>query len=360
MTVVVELFGSPFERGVGQAAACPGSIDAVRHAVEKRLSPVRDNLRDPRVASLLAKLRAYLGERDPDGLQELNGIAEGFGIRVDDLFAYLHLTVITDISLADGCSSWAVRHPQYGALVGKNRDFRGEHLRLQHVFRHSDPAWGGRTVTCVGSLGSPAAYSSGINSDGLALVDTAVRTTDHGSGLLRYFLMTRLLVRCGDVAEALAEIACLDHAGGGTLVLADRSGALAAVELGHTAVAVEAETEGWVARTNHFVSRELRGANLYETHNVAVATSEARLAHLRSWLGERRAAPTIADAQAVMASHDGPAVTGLCRHGHGGDSRTISGALFATARPTLYFCPAKPCSAEWREVDAKQALERCE
>jgi hypothetical protein len=359
MTDPVELCGSPYERGAGQAAACRGSIDAVRLAVQSRLVAARAPLDDLRIVSYLADLRGYLARHDPDGMEEMTGIAEGFGIPRDDLFAYLHLSVVSDVALSDGCSAWAVRHSEYGSLIGKNRDFRGEHLRLQRIFRHRDPAWGGRSITCIGSLGSPAAYSSGINSDGLALVDTAIRTIDHGVGILRYFLMTRLLARCGDVEEALAEIGRLDHAGGGSLVLADRAGALAAVELGHTAVPVERGNEGWVARTNHFVSSELAAANLRDPSDAAAATSEARLATLRKWLGEAGPDLRVAAAQTAMASHDGAYGAGLCRHGEEGDAQTISGAVFAAGVPTLYFCPARPCSADWRTVDAQEALTTC-
>jgi hypothetical protein len=353
MNDVIELFGNAFERGAGQAAACPQSIGDVRRAVEGRLAAANHLLEDPRTSGLLASLHAYLAQHDPDGLLELNGIAEGFGISSDDLFAYLHLSVLTDISPADGCSAWAVRHPVHGAMIGKNRDFRGEHLRIQRVFRHRDPAWGHRVVTCVGSLGSPAAYSSGINSDGLALVDTQVRTADHGVGILRYFLMTRLLVRCATVAEALAEIRRLDQVGGGTLVLADRSGAVAAVELGHSAVSVEHGTQGWVARTNHFVSPDLAAANLRNPSDRALASSSPRLARLRRWLAGAGHSLKIGDAWAEMASHDGPDEAGLCRHGQEGDAQTISGAVFTTNSLTLYFCPARPCSADWRTVDAR-------
>ncbi|MGH6923219.1 MAG: C45 family autoproteolytic acyltransferase/hydrolase [Propylenella sp.] len=353
MSNVVELSGNAFERGAGQAAACPDSVGDVRRAVEGRLAAASHLLEDRRTSGFLASLHSYLAQNDPDGLLELSGIAEGFAIPSDDLFAYLHLSVLADISLADGCSAWAVRHPFHRAMIGKNRDFRGEHLRIQRVFRHRDPAWDRRVVTCVGSLGSPGAYSSGVNSDGLALVDTQVRTSDHGVGILRYFLMTRLLVRCATVAEALAEIEVLDHAGGGTLVLADRSGAMAAVELGHSVVSVEHGTDGWVARTNHFVSPELAAANLRDPSDLAAASSQPRLARLCRWLVGAGPSLTLGDARVEMASHDGSNEAGLCRHGEEGDAQTISGAVFTTNSPTLYFCPARPCSADWRTVDAR-------
>lgn len=352
MTELIDLTGNAFQRGAGQAAASPGATEAVRALIGDRLEAGRPLLARPGAAAFLMRLEAYLGENDPDGLAELDGIATGFGIPRGDLFAFLHLAVLGDTLHGEGCSAWAVSHPEFGALIGKNRDVRGDTHRLQRLFRHSDPAWGGRTVTCVGSLGAPAVYSSGINSDGLALVDTQIHTSDHGVGILRYFLMTRLLARAATVAEALDEIASLDHAGGGSLVLADRGGALAAVELGHSALPVERGGD-WVARTNHFVSAELAPANLRVLSDAMAVSSVDRLTRLRRWLGAEARGLTIARAEAMMATHDGPEGAGLCRHGADGDAETISGAVFATAAPSLYFCPARPCVADWRRVDAR-------
>src|SRR3546814_11080289 len=87
-------------------------------------------------------------------------------------------------------------------------------------------------MLCVGSLGAPGAYSSGMNSDGLALADTAVATTDHGVGWLRYFLLTRLLARHATVAAPLSALRGLAPAGGGSLVLAHAGGAPPAVAPG--------------------------------------------------------------------------------------------------------------------------------
>src|SRR5690606_20429418 len=139
-------------------------------------------------------------------------------------------------------------------VVAKNRDYRREHIAIQQLFQHGDPGWNGRSFLCVGSLGSPGNFSSGINSDGLAVADTNIATTDHGVGMHRYFLLTWLLERCADVAGALAAIRAMPHAGGGVLVMGDATGAVAAVELGHRAIGVEHAASGVVGRTNHFVS----------------------------------------------------------------------------------------------------------
>jgi hypothetical protein len=237
-------------------------------------------------------------------------------------------------------------HPGCGSMVGKNRDFRGEHLALQRVFRHSDPSWGARRVLCVGSLGSPGAYSSGINSDGLAVVDTNVATSDHGVGWLRYFVMSRLLASCARVTEAVQTLRALKHAGGGTLLIGDASGSVAAVELGHREVEVEQPAAAWVARTNHFLSRRLAAMTLLDATEPLAQTSSERLEVIRAALASRPAWD-LDTAAAAMASHGAGTREALCRHGQDGDARTISCSVFFCRPAPLHFSPGPPCEAPW-------------
>ncbi len=346
----VMLSGSAFERGRQQAERCPEAAVSVAAAVHTRLRQRADALAREELADYLRAQRELTEQLCPQATDEIRGICAGFALREDELFAYLHLGIIGDLAAAptaaEGCTAWAIPHPRHGTLVGKNRDFRGEHLALQRVFRHADPAWSGRRVLCVGSLGSPGAYSSGINSDGLVVVDTNVATSDHGVGVLRYFVMSRLLAACAGVTEAVEMLHALRHAGGGTLVLGDASGAVAAVELGHRAMNVEQPAGGWVARTNHFVSRALAGKTLADATEPLAVSSLQRLAVIRDALaGAERW--DLDRAAAVMGRHTEDGREALCRHGQDGDARTISCSVFFGRPAMLHFSSGPPCEAAW-------------
>lgn len=353
---VLDLAGDGRSRGRGHAAPGAGDNDAVRAAIRGRLGDAAALLDRADSRRYLREVAAYTRAVAPQSWGEVEGIAQGYGLDFDDVFAFLHLSILGDIDAAgghakepDGCSAWAARGPDGAAWIGKNRDFRGEHRAIQRLFLHRDPEWGGRRLLCVGSLGAPAAYSSGINSDGLALADTAIPTTDHGVGLNRYFLMTEILARCATVEEALAYIGSVEHAGGGSLVLGDARGERAAVELGHSAVGVERGAgDAPVCRTNHFVSRELRDANLRRPGEPMIGSSTGRLATLRAALSDFPGAGVPGWAAATMSSHDDGDRTGLCRHGQDGDATTLSSALFATGELSLYFRDGNPCRGDWR------------
>lgn len=326
MTLLVPLRGDARTRGRGQALACPDQADAVRAAIRGRLAQAP--ARTPRMARFLDAQWDATTRHVPEAILEITGIAEGFSLAPEEVFDFLHLGCLADFAAApadtDGCSAFSV-----SGVVAKNRDFRPEHAGLQRVFQHEDPAWGGRRVLCLGSLGAPGAWSSGMNSDGFALADTQIATADHGPGVLRYFLMTRLLFACATVEQALAAIATLPHAGGGSLVLGDASGAAAAVELRHGRVDV---TRGaWVAHTNHYTGAP--------DPLASVEHSPDRLEVLRAALARDPAQ----DPRRLLATHDPVA---LCRHAPD-PSPTLAGAVWDCPARSAQVAAGPPCSAAW-------------
>jgi isopenicillin-N N-acyltransferase like protein len=345
---VLDLRGSAYDRGRLQAQLCPERIADVTVAVTRRLHQLGPTLAAPNVAAWLDAQHTFMREHDPDGFVEVQGIAEGFGIAADALFACFYRNVIADLAakptLADASTAWAATREGHGAVVVKNRDFRGPHTDLQYVFRHDDPESQGRRMLCVGSLGSPGAFSSGINTDGLAVADTQVGTIDHGEGWLRSFLMTRILRECATVGEAVGLVFRVPHAGGGTLLLGDATGAVAAIELTHGGVAAEEPSDGgYVARTNHFECERLLGRDLAPPDDVGGRSSRARRATLDHALRTLKQPLSLDAIQSLMSRHGDSATADLCRHGERRDTRTLSCAIYDCRARALHFSFGPPC-----------------
>lgn len=354
--LVQELRGSAYDRGRLQAQLNPDRIADLTVAVTRRLRELGPALAVPKVIGWLDAQHAFMRDNDPDGYVEVQGIAEGFGIAADALFACLYSNVIADLAeqpaLSDSCTAWAAPRGVNGPIVVKNRDARGAHGDLQYVFRHSDPEWSGRRILCVGSLGAPGAYSGGMNTNGLAVADTQIGTTDHGEGWLRSVLMTRILRECATVAEAVGLVFRTPHAGGGSLLLGDATGAVAAIELGHHAVAAEEPSDaGYVARANHYVSDRLRGHDLAPPDDTGARTSRARIATLDHTLRALTSPFAVEAVKSLMARHGDSASAALCRHDEGREVRTISCAIFDCKAPALHFSFDAPCRGRWLRIE---------
>ncbi len=234
------LLGNAKQRGEQQAGISPALNQEVRNVIAARLEGSRDVLAQPTAREFLAAQWEFSEKSALTHLEEVHGLAKGYRVSPRDLFAYLHLSTLDAGNQAnDGCSVIAIGNTQDGPLLAKNRDFGGRHQRLQRVMLHKDPSRPQDWCMFVTSLGSPGAYSSGINGHGLAVGDTHVGYSKPGVGWLRYFLMTEILWNVSTVAAALELISSVPHVGGGALVLADRAGCLASVELGHGEMRVQ-------------------------------------------------------------------------------------------------------------------------
>lgn len=340
----LRLVGSPFDRGANQAGhASAGDVQAM---IAARLDTVRNaGALGPAAQDYLGRQFRFCRDACPAAMAEVAGIATGFDIPEDDVFTYLHCGILTDIAEAggqtDGCSAWAVSQGPDGPLVVKNRDIAAPPNALQRVFRHDGPDLDHGPVLCLGTLGAPGAYSSGINAEGLTVADTQVGVRTHAAGWLRYFLMTEILAKTADVPAAIALIRSRKHAGGGTLLLGDRWGAAAAVELGADRVAVE---EGaLVYRTNHFVSASLGSENRRTAGGPIDENSQTRFDRLKERLPKQTwDVETAAD---LMAEHG--QMGSLCQHG---EARTIASVVYCCRQSRLHACLDNPCASQWHEV----------
>ena len=340
------MVGGAYERGKAQANYA--NRTEVLDAVNLRLDQNEAVFATPAIREYINRQWEFANTYCREELSEMIGVADGFDLDSERLFDFLHMGIAQNLNIEiigqDGCSTWAASNLGDGPAVGKNRDYLGEHAGLQAVFAHQDPDWPqNRRMLCVGSMGAPGAYSSGINSDGLVVVDTHIATADHGTGWLRYFLMTRLLRDHSDVASALEFIKSVAHAGGGSLILADPGGRVAAVDLGHSSVSIVERNNGWVARTNHFEAGSV--ANL-DDDAPKQGNTVRRYQVLTSALSrEEKSLDTLTT---LMQSHTSAAIEGLCRHGEDDDSHTLSSAIFLCKSRKLYFADGNPCNAGWK------------
>ncbi len=327
---LLRLAGDACARAAAQTAAAPA--EAVRAGILARLAEARDRIDSAPARAFLAAQRDFCAARCAPELAELDALAQAYAVPADGVFALFHLSALSHAFSHEGCSAFAVAAERGGALLGKNRDLSGPHPHFQQVFLQSDPAFACGAILHVGSLGMPGVYSSGINARGLALADTAIPAPMHVVGWPRYFLMTRLLATCADVEAALAFIAAERHNGGGSLILADASGASAAVELFADGARIAREAPAF--RTNHFRA-EPESATRARQSPAAFASTMGRSATLAAAM---RAPPRAAGEALALLLHDGAdGREALRRAGRADGATTVSSGVYDTATRSLLF-----------------------
>lgn len=354
MSEVPVLSGDARSRGFGFARL--GAAQAA--AVRARASAAMEFVTSVDARAWLATLWQAQQRLLPEVTAFVEGQAEGHGIATEALFAAHARYAVEDRAAtatdggADGCTAIALRTPGGVTLLAKNRDNPPAVLPLQSLLHQTDPAWDGREILSVGSFGSVPSVSSGINSDGFCMADTAVRTGDLGIGALRYYVMEALLIRCASVADALLLLGDLPHLGGGTLEMADASGAMAAVELGHAGLHVErGSRSGWVARTNHFLNADLAAALREPSGSAPRVNSEGRLAVVQVALGAGLGGWQVDDCAALLARHATGDAPALCRHD--ATTRTASCTVLEPAARRLRVSRGQPCGGIWTHASLR-------
>ena len=161
---LIILNGDSRQRGLAQSNARPELNQQVQDAVKLRLEDAKDSITSSEAKNFIDAQWKFTEKHANDHLEELHGLAEGYGISPHDLFTYLHVSAIDAASKNnDGCTIIAVSNSDSGPILAKNRDFGTSHLKIQQVVLHRDPKYTDNECLFVTSLGSPGAYSSGMN-----------------------------------------------------------------------------------------------------------------------------------------------------------------------------------------------------
>jgi isopenicillin-N N-acyltransferase like protein len=347
---VLKLTGDPRSIGRQHGEQVIDLRPQIIAAMQVRLAELNQQSIDP---SLDAKRIAKIWEKYASStLEMLSGMAEALDLDWEEFFTYTIASFLSGykkhVQQGNGCTTWAANQTLTcidSPLLVKNRDHYSAHQPLQ-CLAHVQPEQG-FPYLCLTSAGSPGVYSSGINSQGLAVADTYVASKDIGPGIARYSLMMDLLEKFGKVQDATDYLYTLPHIGDGTVILADAQGELAVFEISHSKQVVVKSYEGFLVSTNHFTAPEictlwvdnetpdLKGNSLERRRRVENA--------LR--LVDRRI--DVLWCQTLMAQH-GNVLNAICRHPEvDANEVTISSIVFLPKQTCLYVANGFPCQTQF-------------
>ncbi len=179
--------------------------------------------------------------------------------------------------------------------------------------------------------------------------------------------MREILERHATTASALVYLRSVQHMGGGTLLLADRTGHLALCESGHRESGFVEALNGILASANHFATEPLAAQWIEDEPELLLGNSAARRSRVLAALAGSTGQVDAAWAQALMTAHGGP-LDAICRHallldgaapGPALDTSTISAIVFlpnglaGCNRPGLLLAAGQPCEAVWVEIEVE-------
>ncbi len=302
------------------------------------------------LSSHIKEISGIWEEFAPDTLEMLRGIAESLHLDWGEYFTYTIASYLTscikNMQPGTGCTSWAANGAitrDSAPILVKNRDYHPDHQPLQCLARVKPSH--GHSYLCLTSAGSPAVFSSGINDQGLAVVDTFVSSTDIGPGIARYSLEMDILQNLATVKEAIDYLPTRPHFGDGTLTLIDVSGEMATFEIAHSAQAVRLSNEGFIVSTNHFSAPQTCSFWADREPDHLKGNTQGRRKQLENSLQAAKGQVDVDWAKARMGEHGDP-LSAVCRHAElDPTSVTISCVIYLPKQAAMYVANGSPCQA---------------
>ena len=294
--------GSAYEIGRQHGASCPG---AVRLACEAwlRVAPIEM----PRAEAGIRLVKERLGRFFPECLEEVQGIADGSGQTLDRMLVLnCSDAMIGRASGVPSCSCIGFVDSDHGPLIGKTADWQVDHAQDLTTWQHYRPRRGeGYRFIHYGGAGTWWS-EGGLNEAGLGMVLNGLP----GAGVSPDSVPTLPLARgvlqhCAAVQESIEWLARYDVMYlGFNLMLSDRQGDLACVEVVPGAQGVQRPAGDCLIHTNHCLLPETEDVVLDEEtladygYPGLVRNSEARYRNLESLVPE--APPTLAGMEALL------------------------------------------------------------
>lgn len=249
---LLEIKGSPYEAGL--ALGRHGAAAAHRHLACTHAWATVTGLRESR---FVRQARASVETRFPRYFEELEGLAAGLELAFEDVFAWNCRGDLWTMS-PDGCTTIQIpggRAPGAEPVVAHNED-GDPGLRRGCAVARVEPA-GGRAFTAFVYPASLPGHTFAVNDAGLVTTVNNIRSRRAGEGLPR-MAVTRAVLDCASVGEAVALIRELPRAGAFHLTLA-RPGEedIVSVEFTHSGVSALPVRRA-SCHANHLVHADIR------------------------------------------------------------------------------------------------------
>ncbi len=271
----------------------------------------------------LAALKAAAARAFPRYMREIEGIADGAGLPIDEIFLWNCRGDLRDLDPAlddTGCTT--VLLPGEAAVIGHNEDGAAELAGLCFLCDVEPDDGLGFTAFCY--PGMLPGHAFGVNRLGLVQTINNVRPHDLTVGVPRH-VICRAVLDCRNLDEAVAILQRTDRASGFHHALAQAGDSrLLSVEAPASACTV-IEAQGPLAHANHLVADDFRDLD-QESQPSSLARQKRADALIAA------GAVAAGDPFAVLFDRENAALP-ILRHGlePGDEGYTLATAVFSIA-----------------------------
>jgi len=350
---VIELAGTPQEMGRALGEACRDMTGELyelrmREAVAFAGRFNRQVLRDE-VLGLCQRCLDLTHQYDPRGYEELIGIAEGSGLTQAQVYAANCLTDVQDVlgvgdpRKVEACTSSIIcpdRALDGRILIGENWDLQTNHMPYVVLVRRR-PDSGPRTCSltlsgCISLIG--------MNSEGIAVGMTNLRTTDARPGVA-YVSMVHKALGATTLDDAVSAIRDAPRAAAHYYFLAGPDGVAWSIECSATRQEAQRLTSGAYAHCNHILSQEIRDI---EVPNPTDSTCQ-RQDRMGELLATHHGEIGVDDLKRFFSDHDG-GEQAICRHNVGVGISTNACIIMSPTTRQMHACRGYPHEGTWVET----------
>lgn len=315
----------------------------------------------PWLNRLLTRGLDYLGNNvllyniAPEDLKDTFALSEGSGIALEAISGALlsveALTILAKYAVSNngiqihpmafsGCSSfaaWGENSASGELIIGRNLDYQLNGFFDAHpTVAYHEPTDGTQAYVSIGSAGLHTPSLTAFNQSGIYLAVHMVPTNETSfSGVPVFFASSEVIRKARTLDEAIAVFRRAHPTAGWSFVLASiHEKRVVSLEITYDGVAVR-ESEGqWHGQTNHFLSPDMVGANLFINKSIG-ADSAGRLLRMEEMaqempIDERRAVEILGDTWDPHAKRDLGLGSTLAVH------ITVGSSVFVPAQGKFY------------------------
>ena len=253
---IIDVKGDPSRRGREQG-------EGARALIHKAIGRYREIL--PSICQcswegVVRRARSFLPptqETFPDFIQELEGIAEGAQVPLEDIWVLNCYQELLEMEKrSHGCTSLVIGTSHTSnehIFLAHNEDWLSADRETVYLLR-AKPLHG---PAFLAMTYGPLLANIGFNEAGIGIAINSVFSPDNKTGVPRIFY-SRAILNALSLDDALHACLLQNRAGGYHHLLSDRKGGMYSIESNASLHHVDFGKEGWLLHTNHYLSSELK------------------------------------------------------------------------------------------------------